>query len=130
MDSWSEDSVLEVVGTAGGGYTAPAGAVVAWKTSTIADTHRLRGRTFLVPTSDSVYDTAGQLSVDAAAAIQVAGAALIAAEATGFSIWHRPRVAKAATAYHPAVTARVGSSALVTTCSVSQTIGVLRSRRD
>jgi hypothetical protein len=128
--SWSADSVAAVFGTSSAVYAAPVGAAVTWATTTILDGSRLRGRTFLVPLEASGFATDGTLDGTVQSAISGAAAGFVAALIGDFVIWHRPRLAAAATPYHPAVTARDGGHGLVTTSSVRDKAVVLRSRRD
>src|SRR5664279_3933425 len=53
----------------GGMYADAAGAMIRWDTGTVADGHRVKGRTFLVPLVDSLYgsgvlDSAWQTTVN------------------------------------------------------------------
>lgn len=128
--AWSTDSVLTIAGTNGDGYSAPVGAELVWLTSTILDGHRVKGRTFLVPIGSTSFGTDGALNATDQAAILAIAETFIAATVGNLVVWHRPRVAKAATAYHPAVTARSGGHAPVLGTEVPNKAVVLRSRRD
>ena len=128
--AWSSSPVTPRVGIGSGAYSAPSGAAITWKSSTILDGKRLRGRTFLVPLTGTRFDSDGSLGSSAVTDIGEAAAALVTAEAGNLVIWHRPRIAAAATAYHPAVTARAGGHGPITASSVRDMAVVLRSRRD
>lgn len=130
VGSWSLDAVLPVHGTFEDAYAAPVGVCFSWDTSTIVDHHRLRGRTFIVPAAPSVFDPDGTVNSAALAVLIGLGEALVTDMSGDLVVWHRPRLAKAATAYHPAVTARAGGHGVVTACSVPDKAVVLRSRRD
>lgn len=128
--AWSVAPVLGVVGSGVAGYSAPSGFQISWLTSTIVDSHRLKGRTFIVPCGTNVYDLDGTLAPAHRAAIAATAATALAALSGDLVVWHRPRIAAAATAWHPAVTARDGSHGVVTAVSVPDEAVVLRSRRD
>jgi len=128
--AWTGVQPLQVVGLVGGSYAAPVGLVVDWLTSTILDGKRVRGKTFVVPVGGSSFESDGSPDAGTIATFQAAGAALIAAEGGLLCVWHRPRVARPADGSRPAVTARAGGHAEVTSCSVPNLAAVLRSRRD
>jgi hypothetical protein len=128
--AWTATPVLPVVGTGAALHAAPVGASVAWLTSTILDGHRLKGRTYLVPLGSDCFAGDGTLDGPRMANIAAAAVTFVAAEAGDLVVWHRPRIATAATAYHPAVTARAGGHGLVTGSSVADVAAVLTSRRD
>lgn len=115
----SAGSVLTVVGTGAGNYSAPSGAVVNWNTQTVNRGRRVRGRTFLVPLVNNAYDPTGNLATPAIVAIQNFAELLIGAGAENtFGVWSRPEngaggVFGAATSYR-----------------VPDMAAVLRSRRD
>lgn len=44
-----------------GPFAAPTGAVVTWRTSTVKNNRRMRGRTFLVPLAGSAFEVNGTL---------------------------------------------------------------------
>src|SRR5674476_946106 len=115
--------------TGGDNYAAPVGMCVDWNTGVVMDLHRLRGRTFVVPCSGAQFDVDGSPLSTAVSGLQSAGDALIAADGN-LMVWHRPRAAKAADGSRPAVTARAGGYANVTTAHVPDKAVVLRSRRD
>jgi|SRR5665647_825412 len=128
--AWSTTPVLPCTFNGGVPYTAPAGFLAHWLTTTILDGHRLRGSTFFVPGGGSIYDTDGSISATHLTAIKAACATFFAAASGDLAVWHRPRAAAPATAYHPAVTARAGGHGIVTGYSVPDKSVVLRSRRD
>ena len=111
-------------------HAGPVGSMVGWETGQIMDGHRVRGRTFMVPGSNAIFDTDGTLVPTAVSGTIDAGTQLILEQAASFVVWHRPRKARAATATRPALAAHLGSHALVTTCRVPDKAVVLRSRRD
>ncbi len=128
--AWSGATPAVVGSPSAGAYSAPSGAVVDWLSPTILDGRRVRGRTFIVPLTNAAYQSDGSLAAGTVTGLKDAGDALVIAEAGGFCVWHRPRKARAANGTIPAVTARAGGHALVTTCRVPDLSAVLRSRRD
>lgn len=126
---WSGTAPAAGAGGGGGGYAGPAGAVVTWLTSTIADGRRVRGRTFVVPLSGTNYQNDGSLNADTIATLSLAAGAFRLSEAATFSIWHRPRLERAATAKLKFLAAHPGASGLVTDSVVHDRIAILRSRR-
>lgn len=129
VGSWSIAPQVGLVGAAAGVYAGPVGLALSWLTSTVADGKRIRGRTFAVPMAQNVYSTNGSAEDSNLAAIRTACADFVTATAANFVVWHRPRLARAADGSRPAVTARPGSSADVTSSIVVDRIAVLRSRR-
>lgn len=104
---------------------APAGAVVNWKTSTVIEGRRLRGKTFLVPLALNAYDVDGTLKPATGTALQAAAAGLIGSVLADFRqlvVWHRPVGPKGAPKTG-------GSIATVTSSSVSDRVAILTSRR-
>lgn len=130
VGTWSHTFGADVVGTDTGVYSAPAGGIVHWETGDVLDGHRLRGSTYLVPLAGAAFDLTGSLSEDTLGVLRTAGEQLITYAASNMVVWHRPRVAHAATAYHPAVTDRAGGYSVFTASDVPDRSVVLRSRRD
>ena len=60
---FSVTSTAAAAGTASAtaGWAAPTGAVITWGTGTIRNGRRIRGRSFIVPLSNEVYDVDGTL---------------------------------------------------------------------
>jgi hypothetical protein len=115
--TWVSDGVDIVDGGASTGYSAASGAVVDWLTSTIADSKRLRGKSFIVPLAGGAYTAAGVLNSTFVTALEAYGATLISTQSTSFVVWHRG-------------TGTNGSVGLITSAHVPNTVAVLRSRRD
>jgi len=128
--AWSDAPVLPVTGSAPPPYAAPTGVMLKWATTTIVDGHRLKGRTFLVPSAGGVFDIDGSINSASMAVLNGAATVLGAAVLGNIVIWHRPRAARPADGSRPAVTARAGGHGLITACSVPDEAVVLRSRRD
>lgn len=113
----------------GTNYVGPAGACVRWRTATVADGSRVSGRTFLVPMTVNTFDAIGSLLETARVPIETISTQLVQEAAPGFVIWHRPRLARAASPGVTALLAHPGSLAPVTSSSVADVAAVLRSRR-
>lgn len=126
--TWSDSAPAPVVGVNTGGYAAPTGIVVIWLTGVVMDGGRLKGRTFLVPCSGALFDVDG--SVGAAGLATANGAASGLATASQLVVWHRPRIARAASGSRPAVTYRAGGYASMSGAVVHDFAAVLTSRRD
>lgn len=106
----------------GGGtnnYSAASGAVVNWLTTSYRNGRRVRGRTFLVPLSSTVYDTNGDLAAGFLTDIREAAQALVDSPGTtGMRVWSRP------------VNGAGGAAFPVSGVAVPDLGAVLRSRRD
>lgn len=107
------------LGTSGAGFgPLAAGIVVSWLTDNIANGHRVRGRTFLVPVAaggdTNGTPTATELSLAAAFA---AGTFPGDTAQPQQVVWHRPKGAAA------------GLACDITAATVKDTFAVLRSRR-
>lgn len=116
--AWNATAAPAIVtGTGSGVYAGNAGGVVHWLTAGVANGHRIRGRTFIVPLISTAFDSGGSLSTTALSALRNAATAMIAAGAGDFRVWHRP------------VGGTGGSAAAVLTSSVPDLAITLRSRR-
>jgi hypothetical protein len=115
-DTWTSDAVDIVDGGINEPYSAPSGAVVNWKTATITKGRRLKGKTFLVPLSQTVYAGDGTLDSDKQEEIRTAAAALVEAQSESLCIWHRG-------------TGTDGTTGIVTEATVPDLAAILRSRR-
>jgi len=87
---WTATGAGVVTGTASGPYAGPAGAMVQWLTGGIVAGRRVMGKTFLVPLTNTVYDTNGTLSSGTLTTIGSAAAALQAAMGPTLVVWSRP----------------------------------------
>lgn len=116
-------SVSAVTGTAGGTapYAAAVGAVVTWRTSSIRNGRRMRGRTFLVPLSSTAFAADGTLIDSALNYINQAATALRSnAAQPDLGVYGRPSGPAATDGVWYAVTAH----------STPDMGAVMRSRRD
>lgn len=116
--AWTAGATPAVVtATGAGAYAGNAGAVQHWLTSTVVNSRRVRGRTFIVPLVATAYDTAGSITAAALTTLNTAAAGLLTAAGSDMRVWHRP------TSFSQ------GSSAPVTGQSMPDLAVSLRSRR-
>jgi hypothetical protein len=127
--AWGADPVPAMSGIGTGKYSAQVGALARWKTNTILDGHRLRGRTFLVPITAEYYTTGGVLDPGAKSGILGPGQTLVVDQSTSFVVWHRPYAGRAAVGKLKAKPAHLGGHGLVTVADVAPTLCTLNSRR-
>ena len=118
VGAWTVGAVAPVVATGTGGYFAPAGNVINWRTAGIVNGKRVRGRTFMVPLNGSSQDTDGSIATASISTLRTALASFVTAAAADLRVWHRP------------VDGSGGSSHVVTAADIPDKACVLRSRRD
>lgn len=112
----------DIVGGAGNfAYSAPTGAVVTWRSNGVRNGRRVRGRTFLVPTANNIYQSDG--TIDNTHLNEFVTSATALATVTGTQlplvVWARPSVPGGSD----------GAAHVVTSASVPDMAAVLRSRR-
>lgn len=110
-----------VGGSATTTYSAPTGMVINWRTGGVRNGRRIRGRTFLVPCANNMYEADG--SIAAASLASAVSTAQALADQTGtpdLGVWARPTT-KGATD---------GIWQVVTGVTVPDMAAVLRSRRN
>jgi len=111
-----------VVGTGGSAvFSSAVGACVNWKTNTVVNGRKLRGRTFMVPLQSlPSFDADGSLNPSARLTMLTACTNLMN-DATGLPlfIWHRPSPGGSD-----------GAAGSVTATTINDKTAVLRSRRD
>lgn len=113
------------VGTGGGSYAAPTGAVVNWETGAFNDLgHRVRGRTYLVPLC-GCFQSNGSIADANLATMQAAATAAIGG-AGNLVVFSRPRLADP----DKGTPAHAGVVNTVTAAIIKDKACVLRSRRD
>jgi hypothetical protein len=117
LGGWSATPVSPVTGVGATNFSATSGAVITWRTLTIVNGKRIRGRTFLVPLLASAYAPDGTLDTNFRGNVLAAGAALIAQSVTTFGIYHRP------------VSGAGGKIAQIAAATMTDRAMVLRSRR-
>lgn len=130
VGSWAHAAQGAIVGSGGANYAAPVGIAVTWLTDGIVAGQRVKGRTFVVPTSANIFDNQGRVPQGSLNGFQAAAEAFVAAQSASFVIWSRPFPGAAAVPPKPARALRLGSHSLVTASLVKGTAVVLRSRRD
>jgi len=119
---WTSTTPTTQTGTAaaGQGWAAAAGAVVSWSTPSVRNNRRVRGRTFVVPVSNEVWDVDGTLkSVPYGTLNTAAGALRVDGPEVDLRIYCRPTT--------PGGTD--GFAAVVLSHRVPDMSAVLRSRR-
>jgi hypothetical protein len=126
VGTWAGPSPATVAGTGPGSYPGGTGIAINWLTAEIVPispssktVHRIRGRTYIVPLQNSVWDSNGLLTTTYLNTVKTACAALIAYGGGKFVIWHRPS---------PGGTD--GKRGVVTDFKVNQKADFLSSRRD
>jgi len=118
---------VAVLGTGTASYSMAAGVKLNWNTSTIRNGRRVRGTTFLVPTTSSAFNQTGTADTTVRTAINTAAAAYLnALSATGLKgvVWSRPLDAEDPNG------PRDGAIADITGVEVSEKTAILRGRRD
>jgi hypothetical protein len=111
-----------VGGSATAEYSSPTGMVIHWRTGGVRNGRRVRGRTFLVPCANNMYQSDGSIAT-ASLASAVSTAQALADSTTGspdLGVWARPT----------APGATDGAWWLVTGVTVPDLAAVLRSRRN
>lgn len=118
----------QVAGTGTGSMISAGGAAVTWLTGSIQNGRRVRGRTFIVPSVEGMFDTDGTLSSGAVTALNAFGQDVVdqstLSATSRLAVWGRPRDA---TADRPA---KPFSLAPISNFSLSDKMAVLRGRRD
>lgn len=115
-DSQGVTASAPIVGSNSNTYAAPSGACITWTTAGFIGGHRVRGRTFFVPISSSLYDTNGTLK-DSYRTTLLTAANTYRIGSWAPCVWHRP-------------IDKVGGQAwAVSAASVRDRISLLTSRR-
>lgn len=107
-----------VAGSGAAYFSAVSGAVVSWLTATPAASRLVVGRTYLVPLSDTVYQTDGTIADSVRVDIASKAATFAAANDPLFCVWRRP------------VDGAGGSAAPVVAARCGDKVSVMKSRRD
>ena len=122
-----------VSGTSGYGPIA-SGVLIKWQTNAFVSGRRVVGKTFLVPVGNNNADLDGTLTAGALVEWNAWAAAMLNEGATGLHLvcWSRPRLARAVGpgGKPKALTARAGSSYVITSGAANDKMCVLTSRRD
>lgn len=108
-------------GAAAGAYSGASGVVITWRTAGVRNGRRVRGRTFLVPTANNIYQSDG--TIDNTHLNEFVTSATALATVTGTQlplvVWARPSTPGGSD----------GAAHVVTSASVPDMAAVLRSRR-
>lgn len=115
--------IASIAGTAvAGPHSGASGVVTTWRTAGVRNGRRVRGRTFLVPCSNTAYGNDGTLDTTAQGIFQNAATALAADDAANFElgVWSRNT--------GPGI--EDGEWFRVTGATVPDRVAILRSRRD
>nr|CRY94107.1 hypothetical protein [uncultured prokaryote] len=111
--------IPSITGAQPGSFSAPSGAVINWLTNTVNRGRRVRGRTFMVPLANAVYQSDGTISTGYLTDLREAAADMITrAAGVPLVVWSRPRGGVG------------GVAAEVVGANVPDMAAVLRSRRD
>lgn len=87
--AWVGGTAASIPASGGAGaYVAGTGAYVRWVTGAISGTHKVQGRTYLVPLLTSQFDTQGTITDTSVTTMQAAATALAAS--AKLIVWHRP----------------------------------------
>lgn len=116
-DVYTFTAPASVVGTGSTVFGWPAGVRYEWRSSAIVFGRRLRGRTFIVPTISSAFDTNGTLTSSALTTLAAGSTAYLggtAGVAVSPAIWSRTH----------------GILGDITSTLIPDEVSVLRSRRD
>jgi len=107
-----------VTGVGAGPYSAPSGCAVRWNTAGVVGGRLVKGHSFIVPLSNSAYQSDGSLASAAITALQNAANASIATQALPRVVYSRPTATRPLGVFSP-----------ITTASIPDRAAVLRSRR-
>lgn len=115
------DPLTTVTGAGSGNYSSAVGACINWRTTSVLNGRRVRGRTFIVPLTAVAYAADGTLSDTLRTTFQTNANALLDPGITDLPlcIWAQP-----------APGGSDGTAHQVTTATVADKTAVLRSRRD
>jgi|SRR5215471_686801 len=108
--TWNETAITPTTGTDHVPFNGVAGVTVNWRTADLSPKGRqIQGRTFIVPSSASSFDTStGRLSDAFHTVLQGAADTLIASSPGAMQVWTRPTSAGASNgAAHEVTSARV-----------------------
>ena len=108
--AWSGATQTVVTGTGTGGWAAPAGLLIHWKTGVFVNGREMRGRSFFVPVVSSTFTTDGTVNNTDVVNWRNAATAFITAMGGTLETSHRKTGAIA-----PVLTASVPDKAVVLT---------------
>lgn len=119
VDVQPVDGGATISGGSTGTYSAPTGAVINWRTNTLRNGRRLRGRNFIVPLGGAAYASDGTLDTPARLVLQTAVDNYLADPGITPIIYGRPTAG-----------GTDGIEGVVVSGTVPDVAAVLRSRRD
>lgn len=134
-NSWSVTTSTGTGTSSQTGYGPIAsGALVKWMSNSFVGGRHVIGKTYLVPIGNNSLDLDGTLSAGTALELNAWATAMLNEGTTGLHlvVWSRPREARAAGPNNRprALTAREGSSYVITAGAINDKACVLTSRRD
>lgn len=87
---WSREPLAPIPGGYSGNYAASSGTVMLWLTPDIINSHRVKGKTFLVPGSPASFNGTGGVSAGSVAGVSALGQDLLDSAPGNLKVWHRP----------------------------------------
>lgn len=117
LSSYTTDPATDIAGTSSGDFARGVGVLLRWNTDAFRNNRRVRGRTYVVPVEVASFNTLGNVDAGFISGAVTAGNDFIAAQAAQNFIWHHP------------VNDVGGVINAVTSCGMSATPAILRSRR-
>lgn len=88
--AWTMTPLADLTGAGGATYAAGVGIRVTWNTAGITRRRRVKGSTFLVPVTSTIYASDGTIDNASLALVNGAIPTLVAADGGSFRIWSRP----------------------------------------
>ena len=89
VGAWSAGAQTAIACTGAGGYAAPAGCYVSWRTGVFLGGREIRGKTFIVPLVAGAYDGTGTILDQNRQAVENAAKAFIATGGSTMRIYNR-----------------------------------------
>jgi hypothetical protein len=131
---WTAAATDPVIGGYTGAYAAATGLSVLWRSNSIVQGRRLRGRSYIVPLGGGIFDVDGTINNTALTLLTEASNVAMLPGGGNFVIWGRPVPATPQWTdvkgrVHPAKPSRPGSVGSVVALSIRDVAAVLTSRR-
>lgn len=89
VSAWAATAPTPIGCTGTGGYAAPAGAYVSWRTGAFINGREVRGKTFIVPLVAGAYDAAGTILDQNRTVVENAAKTFIAAGGSTMRVFSR-----------------------------------------
>lgn len=118
IDTSPIDGIGQIPGVSTQAYSGPTGAVVNWRTGSIRNGRRMRGRTFIVPLSGDSFQNDGTINPTVLNALNSSVDTFLGTADVALQVYGRPTIL-----------GTDGVSADVTSGTVPDLAAVLRSRR-